>query len=234
MIKAIFFDAAGILYSRSGPTEAFALKLLHNNGFATELSPELTKKQLSLRSQANQGALSHEIYWDQFLLMRGVVDPQQRKDYALQIVNYSNDVQPVPGAKEALAELKRRGFTLGIITDTMYPIQWKMRRLEKAGVAQFIEIVACSTDLGAQKPDPAVYSYALEQAHLKSGESIFVGHLGVELQGARKAGMFAVAINHEPDPDADYSCSSLNDMLTLPILLSARDEAKKSICVSCK
>ena len=36
MIKAIFFDAAGILYSRGGHTEEFALTLLQDNGFATE------------------------------------------------------------------------------------------------------------------------------------------------------------------------------------------------------
>ena len=186
MIKAIFFDAAGILYTRSGPTEAFALDLLRKFGFPTGVSPDLQKSQFALRSQANEGKISHEAYWDNFLLMRNVIDPMQRKDFSLQIINYSNDIQPIQGAKEALAKLKKLGFRLGIITDTMYPVKWKMRRLEKAGVAEFIDVVACSTDLGAHKPDPAVYMYAIQQANLTPAESAFVGHLGVELGAGAK------------------------------------------------
>jgi putative hydrolase of the HAD superfamily len=218
MIKAIFFDAAGILYTRAGPTEAYALNLLQNQGFATELLPDQAARQFVLRSQANQGIIDHDAYWDQFLWMRGVLDPQQRKNFSTEIIRYSNDILPIPGSREALAGLKQQGFLLGIITDTIYPVEWKMRRLEKAGVAEFIDIVACSTDLGAHKPDPAVYSYALKQAQLTEHESAFVGHLGIELDGAHRAGMVTIAIHQDADARADYYCGSLLDLLTLPIL----------------
>ncbi|PKO13527.1 MAG: hypothetical protein CVU39_18565 [Chloroflexi bacterium HGW-Chloroflexi-10] len=225
MIKAIFFDAAGILYTRNGPTEEFAIHLLQDNGFSTEISSDLIQKQFSLRSQANQGVINHEIYWEQYLLVRKVTDPELRKKFIEQIINYSNNIQSIPGSRETLAELKRRGFLMGIITDTMYPVEWKMRRLEKAGVAQFIEIVACSTDLGAHKPDPVVYSYALQQANLTPDESAFVGHLGIELEGAQKAGMTTIAINYDVDAKADYYCSSLLDLLNLPILQKSIHES---------
>lgn len=218
MIKAIFFDAAGILYTRAGPTEAYALQILNEEGFSTELTPDQLENQMALRSQANQGAVSYEEYWDAFLSVRGVLDPVHRQDLTARIILYSNAVLPVPGGREALNGLKLKGFQLGIITDTMYPVEWKMRRLEKAGVAEFIDIVACSTDLGVHKPDPAIYSYALQQAHLQPDEAVFVGHLGVELQGARKAGMITIAIDQDRDATADYYCGSLLDLLTLPIL----------------
>lgn len=218
MIKAIFFDAAGILYTRGGHTEEFALNLLEDEGFNTALPSDKMAIQLSMKSQANQGAVGHDVYWDQFLLMRGVDDPQLRKEFASRIINYSNDILPITGAREALMALKERGFLLGIITDTMYPVEWKMRRLEKAGVAEFIDIVACSTDLGAHKPDPAVYAYAIQQAKLAQNESVFVGHLGIELEGAHKAGMVTVAIDHDPDARADYYCKSLLEMLDISLL----------------
>jgi FMN phosphatase YigB (HAD superfamily) len=218
MIKGIFFDAAGILYTRAGPTQEFALNLLQESGFCCEISPEDLKKQIAFHSQASQGCISYETYWDQFLLMRGVFDPQQRKAFTTQFIDYSNDVHPTPGGARALAVLKQRGFLLGIITDTMYPIEWKIRRLEKAGVAEFIDVVTCSTTLGAHKPDPVVYENALMQAHLLPGESAFVGHLGIELHGAHQAGMLTIAINQDPEAKADYFCSSLIDLLTLPIL----------------
>ena len=217
MIKAIFFDAAGILYTRSGTTEDFAIKLVNEKGFSSDISGELMEKQLALRSQANEGSISHEVYWDQWLSMRSVNDPDQRRELTTEIVNYSNAIQPMPGAKEALTQLKKKGFPMGIITDTMYPLEWKMRRLEKAGVAEFIDIVACSTDLGAHKPDPLVYSYAIQQARLTPAETAFVGHLGIELEGARIAGMTTIAINHDAGAKADYFCDSLLDLPALPI-----------------
>lgn len=218
MIKAIFFDAAGILYTRSGPTEKFALELLQKHGFPTQISPEQLEIQLALRDKANSGTLSNEIYWDKFLLMRNVIDPEQRTDFYHQIINFSNDVEPIPGAKEALRQLETQGFILGIITDTMYPLEWKMRRLEKAGVAEFIKVVACSTNLGAHKPDPAVYLYAIKQANLLPEETAFIGHLGSEVQGAHDAGMVTIAINQDPVPEADFCCKSLSELPTLSAL----------------
>jgi len=217
MIKAIFFDAAGILYTRSGPTEQYALNLLKEQGYSVELNQDQMEHQFALKSQANRSLISHGKYWDEFLRMRGINNPGQRKAFADEIIHYSNDVQPMPGGREALAGLKARGFRMGIITDTMYPVEWKMRRLEKAGVAEFIDIVACSTDLGVHKPDPAIYAYALEQAQLEPKEAVFVGHLGVELQGAHQAGMVTIAINPHSGANADYACDNLLGLLSLTI-----------------
>lgn len=217
MIKAIFFDAAGILYKRNTPTEAFALDLLGKNGFENSISAEKKEILLSLRSQANGGKVSHETYWDLFLMYRGVKDPNQRKDFYKQIVAFSNNIDPVPGAKEALEALKEKGLLLGIITDTMYPVEWKMKRLEKAGVASFIDIVSCSTDLGAHKPNPIIYKHAIQQTNFNVSECAFVGHLGVELEGARSIGMLTIAIDQEPSVEADFFCHSISDITCLEI-----------------
>lgn len=161
--------------------------------------------------------LRHEVYWDQFLLMRGVTNPEHRRTLVGRIIDYSDDVLPVPGGREVLAGLKKRGFVLGVVTDTMYPIEWKMRRLTKVGVAEFIDVIACSTVLGVHKPDSAMYLDAVQQAHLTPSESAFVGHVNVELEGARRAGMRTVAVNSDPDAKADYYAKSLRDLLNIAI-----------------
>ena len=222
MIKGIFFDAAGVFYYRPEPTENYAVNLLKQGGFSTELSLEDLQRQNALRAQANQGHVSHEAYWDQFLLMRGVTSPEQRKPLVAQILDYSNDVLPIPGGREALAGLKQRGFVLGIVTDTMYPLEWKMRRLAKVGVAEFIDVVACSTVLGAHKPDPAMYLNVLQQAHLTPSESAFVSHDAGELEGARRAGIATVAVNCDPGTKADYYARALVDLLDVPIFRRLR------------
>ena len=220
MIKGIFFDAAGVLYRRSAPTENFARELLKQAGMLAEPSPEDLARQRAMRAQASQGQLSHEVYWDQFLLMRGIVDSEQRRVMVGRIVDYSNDVLPVPGARETLTDLKKRGFIIGIVTDTMYPLEWKMRRLTKVGVADYIDVIACSTVLGVHKPDPAMYLDAVRQAHLTPNETAFVGHVAEELEGARRAGMKTVAVHFDPDAQADYYAKSLLDLLNVPIFQS--------------
>ena len=216
-IKGIFFDAADVFYYRPVSAHDYALDRLKQEGYATELSVEDQMRQKTLCSQANSGHLSPDEYWGQFFLMHGVAVPEERRTLVGQIIDYSNNVLAIPGGKETLAGLKQRGFVLGIVTDTMYPVEWKMRWLDKVGVAEFIDVVACSTVLGVHKPDPAMYLNALQQAHLTPSESAFVGHDASELEGACKAGMTTVAVNYDPGTKADYYARSLVDLLNVPI-----------------
>ena len=133
------------------------------------------------------------------------------------VLNNPDYVKDGKVTAEGLAVLKERGFVLGIVTDTIYPIGRKMRWLNQVGVAEFIDVVACSTVVGAQKPDPAIYLEALQQAHLKPYEAAFVGHAADELEGARSAGLAAVAVLYEADAEADHYAESLLDLLDVPI-----------------
>jgi FMN phosphatase YigB (HAD superfamily) len=216
-IKGVFFDAAGVLYNRPVSTRAYALSLFKQEGSVTELSAQDRARQQALRSQANRGQLSPDEYWDQFLLMHGVTSPEERGILVGKINDYSDNVLPIPGGREALLGLKQRGFVLGIVTDTMYPLEWKMRWLNTVGVAEFMDVITCSTVLGAHKPDPAMYLNALQQAGLTPDQSAFVGHDAEELRGAHKAGIATVAVNYEPGTIADYYAHSLMDLLDVPI-----------------
>jgi len=216
-VKGIFFDAADIFYYRPMSTSNYAQSLLKQMGYGTEPSVEDWLRQQALLSQANRGEVGPDEYWDQILLMRGVASFEERKILTGKINAYSDNVLPIPGGREALAGLKQRGFVLGIVTDTIYPVERKMRWLEQVGVAEFIDVVACSTVLGAHKPDSAMYLNAVQQAHLTSDESAFVGHDAQELDGARRAGLATVAVNCDLDARADYYAQSLVDLLNVPI-----------------
>lgn len=217
MIKGIFFDAAGVFYYRTEGTGAFVKGLLAELGYPTELSAENEARKKAMRVQATEGRISHDVYWDQVLRMYGVSDAERRAMLRKHILDRANDVIPHPGGKAAMAGLHARGFILGIVTDTIYPVEWKMAWLAKVGVAEFIDVVACSTVVGAHKPEPAIYLNALQQARLVPTEAAFVGHDARELAGARRAGMVTVAVNHDPDAQADYYADSLLGLLDVPI-----------------
>jgi len=221
-IRGILFDAAGVFYDRPAPTSSYVSKLLAERGLSTELPAQDQMRQQALRSQAKSGQLGPDEYWDQRLQMHGVTDPEERRTLVGKINDYSDRVLPIPGGREALAGLKQRGFVLGIVTDTIYPIERKMRWLEQVGVAEFIDVIACSTVVGAHKPDPAIFLNALHVADLTPGEAAFVGHAADELEGARRAGLATVAVLYEPGARADQYAESLVGLLDVPIFGTAR------------
>jgi putative hydrolase of the HAD superfamily len=229
-LRGIFFDAAGVFYRRPESTRKYVAKLLAEKGLVAELSDRDRAAQTALRSEANRGHISSDAYWDHVLLMHGVAAAEERRVMVGKISDYANHVLPIPGGREALAGLKQRGFVLGIVTDTMYPLEWKMRWLTRVGVAEFIDVVACSTVLGAHKPDSAIYLNALQQAGLTPGEAAFVGHAADELEGAHRAGMVTVAVHHDEGAIADYYAESLVDLLNVPVFAKSAPRQAQALC----
>ncbi|HOG48009.1 MAG TPA: HAD family hydrolase [Anaerolineae bacterium] len=220
-VKGVFFDAGGIFYRRPASKHKYVAGMLEAQGFVVELTGQERLREQWLRAQATRGQISPDQYWDECLLMHGVVAAAQRRAMIEQINEYSNHIEPIAGGREALAGLKQRGFILGIITDTMHPLERKMRWLGEVGVSEFIDVMACSTALGMRKPNPAIYLNAVQQARLTPSESAFVGHDTWELEGARKAGMATVAVHHDATAQADYYARSLVDLLNVPIFLAS-------------
>jgi len=219
MIRGIFFDAAGVFYDRQETTRDFALRLLRERGYAPgdEDGTGRRHERGPAEREAMRGAVTPEAYWDGFLRRRGMADDGERAEAVQAILAHTHKVYALPGGREALTGLKARGFTLGVITDTMYPLEWKMGWLASVGVADLFDIVACSTELGVHKPDPAIYRNALQQAGLPAAEAAFVGHDTRELAGARQVGMATVAVHYDPDAEADYYADSLLGLLDVPI-----------------
>jgi HAD superfamily hydrolase (TIGR01509 family) len=216
-IRGILFDAEGVLYAREESTAQYALRLLRERGYLAQLSAQDEARRKAMHHRANEGRISAEDYWSEWLQMHGVTSLKERAALIKRILEHTNRVFALPGAHSTMAALKQRGFILGIVTDTIYPLEWKMNWLAQVGVAEFVDVVACSTVLGAHKPDPVMYLDALQQAHLTPSESAFVGHDTQELDGARQAGIATVAVNYEPAAQADYYARSLVDLLDMPI-----------------
>ena len=216
-IRGIFFDAAGVFYDRTETTGTFAKRRVAALGYPDRLSNDQDRRKQQVHVLANEGRITHEAYWDEILEMYGVRDLEVRNRLRKEILAHTFDVFAYPGGRDAMAGLQARGFSLGIVTDTIYPVEWKMAWLEKVGVAEFITIVACSSVLGAHKPQPEMYLHAVRQAGLTPANSAFVGHDAGELEGARRAGLATVAVNYDQEARADYYAGSLLGLLDVPI-----------------
>jgi len=216
-MRGIFFDAADVFYDRLESTTTVAQRLLKEHGYSGQLSAEDQARQQALHRQATGGFIAPTVYWDEALKLYGVGAARERAPLVARIMAHADDTRAIPGGRETMAELKRRGFVLGIITDTIYPLEQKMRWLAKVGVAQFIDVVTCSSALGMHKPDPGIYLDGIKKANLTVGESCFVGHDAGELAGARRVGMTTVAVLYDLQAQADYYAKTLPDLLDVPV-----------------
>ena len=100
--------------------------------------------------------------------------------------------EPRPGVAETIAELRRRGLRVGMITVCSEDVVdiW-----EETPFASMFDSVVYSCSCGYRKPDPRIYELSLRELRVEAVEAIFVGDgANDELAGAEAVGMRAVQI----------------------------------------
>jgi putative hydrolase of the HAD superfamily len=105
---------------------------------------------------------------------------------------------PRPDALSTLAELRRRGHLLGMISVCTQdvPDVWAETPL---GCEFDATIFSC--DVGVSKPDPRIYEIACERLGVEPSECLFVGDgANDELSGAERAGMTGLQLRAPGEP----------------------------------
>lgn len=136
---------------------------------------------------------------------------------------YKN-MKPYPGVVKTIKELKRKGFKIGVVTDTS--VFKAHERLYLIGVLDYVDAVVSSMSMGVKKPDKGPFLKAANWLKSKPSEILFVGDWPEkDVVGAKKTGMktcFAAYGCMSPskcDPDgADFVINEVGDLLKLPIL----------------
>lgn len=96
-----------------------------------------------------------------------------------------------PQTVEVLNELKSKGKKLHIITNGFLEVQHV--KLENSKLKNFFDVILCSEEVGANKPDPKTFFTALEKAKANINSSIMVGDdLISDIKGAENIGMKSV------------------------------------------
>ena len=129
-------------------------------------------------------------------------------------------LQPRPDALETLAELRRRGHLLGLISVCSQDVPHVWDETPFAGA---LDEVVFSCDVGVSKPDPRIYEIACERLGVEAADCLFVGDgANDELPGAERVGMAAVQLRAPgetltPDGEAwrGASIEHLNEVLDL-------------------
>ena len=120
-----------------------------------------------------------------------------------------------PAAAPVLRELKRRGFALGVISNSDGRLE---RSFALAGLTEHFDFFIDSFVVGVEKPDPAIFRFALERAGVAPHEAAYVGDIyPIDVLGARRAGLLPIL--YDPaDLEANADClriRHLDELLTL-------------------
>lgn len=111
---------------------------------------------------------------------------------------------------ECLPKLQERGLRLGIISNfapTLSSI------LEHKGILHYFDPVIVSTEVGLEKPDPAIFELALARAGLSAQEVLYVGdHDRNDIWAPNQAGIDAVKIKRY-DYHSGEGIHSLRELL---------------------
>lgn len=123
-----------------------------------------------------------------------------------------------PGVPEVLAQLA--GHTrLGLVTNSL-DVPTQRARIAASGLSGFFGAVAIGAAVGAHKPDPEIFHWALGQLGVDAGAAVHVGDSeSDDVAGALGAGLVAVRRVFHPGV-ATAAAAQFRDFRVLPALLA--------------
>jgi putative hydrolase of the HAD superfamily len=196
-VRGVFFDVFGTLLPyKSLPREVIASRRAALVGL--DIPPERFARvfaQLDIRlgSQPMDDATPrNRRYWEErfALLLRAVGVTERAEEYARAMYDSflaAGDYEVDPEALPTLDALRRRGLVVGVISNAPRGLE---HVLASMGVRDFLDIIVSSEDVGVEKPDPAIFYLALQQAGLSASEAMYVGdEYGTDVLAAQKVGL---------------------------------------------
>jgi HAD superfamily hydrolase (TIGR02253 family) len=108
-------------------------------------------------------------------------------DTAISTMKLRRNVLPV------LKKLKEKKLQIGIVTDLTTHIQ--LRKLQKLGLSEFIDVLMTSEEAGREKPHPSMFLFTLNKLNVMPEDTIFIGdNPKADMEGANAVGIETVLL----------------------------------------
>ena len=136
------------------------------------------------------------------------------------LINFRPKRLLMPGAGELLEALKRRGYSLAVISNNDGNTREKCGQVD---IEKYFDFILDSTLERVMKPDRRIFQRALDQAGVGPDEVLHVGDLwGCDVRGARAAGLWAAWLaNGYVRPEALERVFTIKKLLDLLKVVAA-------------
>ncbi|MEW6719041.1 MAG: HAD family phosphatase [Thermodesulfobacteriota bacterium] len=178
MIRGIIFDFGNVISSFD--TGRFLSRLKRWSGLPVESLRE-TVYGSGLHSRYERGEVSSEEFHRLVASATGAVVPDET--FA---EGFADIFTPIEGTGEIVRGLKGK-YRLGLLSNTN---EWHFQRhIRKVPVFPLFDAVTLSFEVGALKPDPAIYRDALRKLSLPPEECVFIDDIPEYADGAAALGI---------------------------------------------
>jgi putative hydrolase of the HAD superfamily len=123
------------------------------------------------------------------------------------------------GTLNTLAELRSAGWRIGLVSNitSETQLQWP-----DSPLPPYFETTAFSAEVGAAKPEPAIYLAACDALGVEPSECVYIGDGNDnELPAAAALGMHAIRTIEHSDSDPTWTGPTVTSFTELPALVGA-------------
>ncbi|MGA0788654.1 MAG: HAD family hydrolase [Ilumatobacteraceae bacterium] len=204
---AVFFDAGGVLVL---PDPTVLAPLLETYGGSTRIDDHRRAHYAGMAAKSR--AAASESDWDSYNLayVTAVGVDAELRLMAASLLDRTRTAElwrwPIPESMAALAELAALGVPMSVVSNASGQIEWVLEHMgicqRGAGSGVSMRTIVDSHVVGVGKPDPAIFTFAIEHHPETVPERIlYVGDSVVmDVGGAMAAGLHPVLV----DPFDDH------------------------------
>ena len=203
-IEHVFFDLDHTLWDFEKNSDLAFQKVFNRNNITVELEvflkiyKPLNFKYWKLYSEekVTKSELRYGRLKDTFDVLNYTISDELIDVLATHYLEFLPDFNHLfEGAFEILDYLKGK-YQLHIITNGFDEVQHK--KLKSSNIYHYFDKIITSESVGVKKPNPKVFTYALNLAKADKGNSIMIGdNLEADVEGALSVGMQAIYCNFD-------------------------------------
>ena len=197
-IDAVLLDSGGVLMLPDPGPMGAALASLGGGGDAETCrrAHYASMREVDRLGEADWAAVDRA-------LARAAGVPDDRLDDAIPLLDEVYLRQPwvpIDGVAEALVELQRAGYALAVVSNASGTMEEMLatHRICSVGGTEHasVAIVVDSDVVGVEKPDPKIFSFALDALGVPPERCIYVGDtVHFDVNGSRAAGLHPVHVD---------------------------------------
>ncbi len=215
-IEAILFDMGGTLRRTNPPDDQVRLQTVDRirELIGSDVAPEDFASLLSSRARAyaewanqTQTELDETGFWTRWMLPDWPAEKISKLSMELNQTwrKVHGTWTVLPEARPVIIELFRRGYRLGLVSNTTSSVEVP-RLFREWEVSGCFETVILSCVLGRRKPDPEMLLEAVRRMGVKPGNCAYIGDQPHrDVISARQAGFAQTIILKDPAKPRSYS-----------------------------
>ena len=193
-INAVIFDFSGTLFRLEQDPRSWtddngaplatedAEELIRRMTTATGDKVGLTGEFLEAFERRDLDPALHRKAYLELLRLSGIADPTNATAI-YESATHTGSWQPYPDTEKALKAVSAAGLALGVLSNTAFDIR---PAFTERGLDAYVDSFVLSYEVGAIKPDPAIFELALRRLGIPAEQALMVGD-SAEADGAATA-----------------------------------------------